>query len=84
MGAELGYYLSIAENYLNKSDQAQYSDKIKQNLSTIIKLIKEFPIENVENIDIFAETDKIRSLFKKACALLKIDAHYTEIDRLSF
>ncbi|KAI4458703.1 hypothetical protein MML48_7g00010045 [Holotrichia oblita] len=84
LGAELGYYLSIAENYLNRSDQAEYSEKIKHNLTTIVKLIKEFPIENVDNVDIFAETDKIRSAFKKACALLKIDAHYSEIDHLSF
>ncbi|GJQ86230.1 hypothetical protein Trydic_g8930 [Trypoxylus dichotomus] len=84
LGAELGYYLSIAEDYFNESDEKPYSEKIKNNLSTIIKSINEFPKENVDDVDIFAEIDKIRSLFKKACALLKIDAHFSEIDKLSF
>lgn len=85
IGAELGYYLGIANLYLSKfeNDQA-ISDRKIENLTLLIDLIQNFPKLNADNIDIIAEFDKIKILFKKTCALLKIDAAFPEVDQLSF
>lgn len=79
----MGYYISICES-LSKDPKKEHSDKIKSNLSKIIELINNFPRDNIENFDIFQEIEKIRNIFKKICALTKIDAFYPEVDNLSF
>ncbi|XP_071051583.1 protein LTO1 homolog [Onthophagus taurus] len=82
VGAELGYYLSVAESYLKSSEKL--SEKVLKSLKKLVDEVNKFPNCNNKDVDILSELDNIRSLFKKTCALLKVDAFYPELDNLSF
>ncbi|KAF2899992.1 hypothetical protein ILUMI_06185 [Ignelater luminosus] len=86
IGAELGYYCGVVENLLmlHKENADPRIEKNKKHLETLKTLIESFPKHNSEEVDILALADNIRTLFKKVCALFKIDAAYPEADKLSF
>lgn len=80
LGAELGYYLAIA----TKHSKTTKSDKILTNLTNLIGLINSFPKTNDPEVDIIQSAENIRALFKKVCALLKIDGKFPGADKLTF
>lgn len=81
IGAEIGFYHSVTNYYL---DNDSVSDKAKVVLTSLKKLIEDFPKNNVDDVDIVELLAKIQLLYKKACALLKITLSYPERDNLSF
>lgn len=83
IGAELGYYLGVALATLNDKDK-KLNEKLTVHLQEIIDLINKFPQTNVDDVDIKSELEKVKSLYKKICSLLKLNATYPEIDQLSF
>lgn len=83
IGAELGYFLSII-NFNLQRETDPTKEKNQKYLRFIKETIENFPQKNDERVDIIKELENIRSLFKKACALLKIDSTYPESDKLSF
>lgn len=80
LGAELGYYLAVATKYTKITK----SDKILTNLTNLIGLINSFPKTNDPEVDIIKSAENIRALFKKVCALLKIDGKFPGADKLTF
>lgn len=82
IGAELGYYCGFLERFIEEDNLP--SDKAKIAVKNVIELIEGFPKENADNVDILNLLEQIRGRFKKACALLKVNAVYSEKDNLSF
>lgn len=80
LGAELGYYLAVATTHFEKTN----SDKILKNLTNLKELINSFPKTNDPEVDIIQSAENIRALFKKVCALLKIDGKFPGADKLTF
>lgn len=80
LGAELGYYLAVATTHIEKTK----SDKILKNLTNLKDLINSFPKTNDPEVDIIQSAENIRALFKKVCALLKIDGKFPGADKLTF
>lgn len=80
LGAELGYYLAVAKTHFERTK----SDKILKNLTNLTNLINSFPKTNDPEIDIIQSAENIRALFKKVCALLKIDGKFPGADKLTF
>lgn len=83
LGAELGYYAGIVAVY-RQHRQPPIDSKIHTVLSAVEAAIANVPSTNDPDVDIFERVDKARSLFRRACALLKIDGRYPEADTLSF
>lgn len=80
LGAELGYYLGVATTHFGTTK----NDKIEKNLTNLISLINSFPKTNDPEVDIIQSAENIRALFKKVCALLKIDGKFPGADKLTF
>lgn len=83
IGSELGYYygvLSIQKVALTTSS----TERTIKAVETCLQLIDAYPRSNDEHVDIFAELEKIRSLYRKTCALLKIASKYPGANKLSF
>lgn len=84
ISAELGYYLGIVETLLVTKEPVHSSEKSFHNLQTLKDLIHKYPNDNSESIDLITELENIRSLYKKTCAILKINAPYIKPLNLSF
>lgn len=86
VGSELGYYFGIVECLLHKSsnDDTTKNNKRTINLLRLKSLIDSFPHYNAEDIDFLDLLDNIRTLFKKVCALFKINLSYPEASKVSF
>lgn len=86
IGAEIGYYKGVAETLLVISDRRKHDipAKVINALQKVSDLINQFPTSNEEDVDIIAACDSIRARFKKACALLKIDGTFPELNKFSF
>lgn len=83
IGRELGYYNGILTGH-NKTNQTTHSERTVTAVETCLRLIDNYPRTNDEHVDIFEELEKIRSQYRKACALLKISSKYPEANKLSF
>ncbi|KDR23937.1 hypothetical protein L798_10810 [Zootermopsis nevadensis] len=80
IGAEIGYYKGVIDILLiitNKRKQ-DIPDKVVSALQKVSDVINHFPSSNVEDVDTIAAHDNVRAMFKKACALLKIDGTFPE------
>lgn len=86
IGAEIGYYKGVIETLLVVHDKKKHDIPVKviNALQKVSDLINQFPTSNVEDIDIKAACDSVRAGFKKACALLKIDGTFPELNKFSF
>ncbi|XP_025832333.1 protein ORAOV1 homolog [Agrilus planipennis] len=87
LGAELGYYSAVIEVYLEQIKQGfecPASVNIIKNIETLKEAIDSFPTSNIQSEDILGLADRIRTLFKKVCALLKLKISYPEGDKMSF
>lgn len=83
LGAELGYYAGIVAVH-RQHRQPPIESKLGTVLSAVEAAIANVPSTNDPDVDIFERVDKVRSLFRRACALLKISGRYPEADTLSF
>ncbi|XP_014241019.1 oral cancer-overexpressed protein 1 homolog [Cimex lectularius] len=72
IGAELGYYSAFTSYYL--SLLPGLSDKVSNCLEKLKEKVRSVPTENLESFDVHGALDASRALFKKSCALLKIDS----------
>lgn len=81
LGAELGYYYGVLQSHCNNETNTERQQK---SISTVLKLIDEFPRTNDEQADILGLADSIRAQYRKACAILKISGKYPDSDQLSF
>lgn len=82
VGAELGYYCGVLVTL--ETNKAEYSEKALKTFETLEELLGNFPRINADDVDIVAEAEKVRTLFKKFCAQVKLDLSYPEVDNLSF
>lgn len=81
IGAELGYYYGILSSYSNRETN---TEKQQKSIEAVLTSIDEFPRTNDEAVDILGLADKIRALYRKACAILKINGKFPEADTLTF
>jgi hypothetical protein len=86
IGAEIGYYKGVVETLLVISGKTKHDmpGKVINALRKVLELINQFPTSNEEDADIIGACDSVRARFKKACALLKIDGTYPELNKKSF
>ncbi|XP_076241753.1 uncharacterized protein LOC143183868 [Calliopsis andreniformis] len=82
LGAQLGYYCGIVEQYIhtNKSD----SEKGVTIAKELLQDIYNFPRHNDETIDILKNMDDIKFKYAKFCSLTKTCPLYPEADKLDF
>ncbi|XP_076651031.1 uncharacterized protein LOC143358060 [Halictus rubicundus] len=82
IGAQLGYYCGVLEQYLNtdnpKSQKATFIAK------QLLQDISDFPRFNSETVDFFERVDNIKFKYAKFCALAKTSSSYPETDKLEF
>lgn len=83
LGAELGYYAGVVSVY-RAHLKPQTGTKIDSAFEAVERAIALVPSTNDENVDIFECMDKVRSLYRRLCALLKISGRYPEADTLNF
>lgn len=85
LGAELGYYAGVVAVYrAHLQPKEEAGTKIAAAFEAVEKAIALVPATNDENVDIFDRMDKVRSLYRRLCALLKISGRYPEADTLNF
>lgn len=83
LGAELGYYAGVACVYRQHLQPAADS-KLDAALAAVENAALRMPTSNDADVDLFERVNKVRSLYKRLCALLKISGRYPEADTLSF
>jgi len=86
IGAELGYYNGVLEQYLQNNRDTDANCKkttilAKQLLQDIHST---FPDHQDDNLDIQTAVDNIKSKYKKFCSLTKINPLYPETNKLEF
>ncbi|XP_065338074.1 protein LTO1 homolog [Cloeon dipterum] len=69
LGTELGFYRGIATAMVKTSTESKGVDAMKN----VIDLLDNFPVVVTKDMDINEEVNKVRSAYRKACSLLKID-----------
>lgn len=82
IGSELGYYYGILSE--QKEELSTSTERTVKAVENCLELIDAYPRINDEHVDIFGELEKIRSLYRKTCALLKISSKYPGANKLSF
>lgn len=82
IGAQLGYYSGILEQYLTTN--RCNSEKAVSIAKTLLQDIYNFPKFNDETVDILKIVDNIKFKYAKFCALTKISSSYPEVDKLDF
>lgn len=83
LGAELGYYAGIVAVH-RQHRQPPPDSKLHAALGAVEAAIALVPPTNDPEVDIFERVDRVRALFRRVCALLKISGRYPEADTLSF
>ena len=83
IGAELGYYKGVAQALLIKRKLDQ-TDKINEAFKNVVRLVDQMPNTNTDDFDIISHYNIIKTSFKKACALIKLNLAYPESRKLSF
>ncbi|XP_043524437.1 uncharacterized protein LOC122536271 [Frieseomelitta varia] len=82
LGAQLGYYSGILEQYLSTNEcNTEKSVSIARKLLQDIYNVPKF---NDETVDMLKTIDNIKSQYAKFCALAKICSSYPETDKLNF
>lgn len=82
LGAQLGYYSGILEQYLNANKCN--SEKGVCIAKELLQDIYNFPKFNDDTVDVSNALDNIKSKYAKFCALIKICSSYPETDKLEF
>lgn len=85
VGAKLGFYAFVLKQYLEDFQSGSHNaiEKTKP-IEDLLKVVKDFPFANVENVDILELLNNIGAKFKKICVLFKINIKYPDTDELSF
>lgn len=82
LGAQLGYYSGILEQYLHANKP--HSEKGVTVAKELLQDIYSFPRHNNETVDIQKSMDDIKFKYAKFCSLTKMSALYPEADKLDF
>lgn len=82
IGTELGYYYGILS--VQRKESTTFTERAIKAVDACMGLIDSYPRTNDEHVDLFAELEKIRSQYRKTCALLKISSKYPGANKLSF
>ncbi|XP_076166680.1 uncharacterized protein LOC143146349 [Ptiloglossa arizonensis] len=82
LGAQLGYYSGILEQYLSKNKTN--SDKAVTIAKELLHNIYSFPRHNDDTLDILKLMDDIKFKYAKFCSLTKLCPLYPEMDKLDF
>lgn len=80
IGAQLGYFSSFT-NY--STEHLNLSEKQHKIALNIKNLIEKFPQINSED-DIVQKLSEVQAEFKKFTSLLKVDAPFNELNKLTF
>lgn len=89
-GCELGYEIGFYKGFVQmikhsiEKDCNKYPDRVTEAVAKLIKLIDEFPLNNVEDSDLITLRDEIRGRYKRLCSMLKIDVFLPVADNLAF
>jgi len=86
IGAELGYYNGVLEQYLqNNGDTDTNCKKTTLLAKQLLQDIRStFPDHQDDNLDIQTAVHNIKLKYKKFCSLTKINPSYPETDKLEF
>ncbi|KZC10558.1 PREDICTED: protein ORAOV1 homolog [Dufourea novaeangliae] len=82
IGAQLGYYCGVLEQYLNANKFN--SEKGVTIAKELLQNIYNFPKHNEENVDILGTVDSIKFKYAKFCSLTKTCSSYPEADKFDF
>ena len=82
LGAQLGYYCGILEQYLSTSEAN--SGKAVDVAKALLRDIHSFPRCNNETVDIEKRMDDIKFKYAKFCSLTKTCPSYPEAEKLDF
>ncbi|KAG7200477.1 hypothetical protein KM043_001043 [Ampulex compressa] len=82
LGAQLGYYSGILEQYLGVNDTE--NNKVAAVAKKILDDIEKFPRQNDDTVDIENAMEGIKFQYAKFCAMAKISSVYPEADKLNF
>ncbi|XP_054008794.1 uncharacterized protein LOC128892404 [Hylaeus anthracinus] len=82
LGAQLGYYSGILEQYL--STNKPNSEKAVSLAKELLQIIYSFPRHNNNTVDILKSMDDIKFKYAKFCSLTKTSPLYPEMDKLDF
>lgn len=76
---DLGFMEGVAQFWLQalrqstiKNEGSRKRTKLLQHLESLLHMIDELPVENVDTIDLGAATERIRAKYKLSCSLLNI------------
>ncbi|XP_066257172.1 protein LTO1 homolog [Euwallacea similis] len=75
-GSELGYYEALAQYYIENAENLRIPSKILKPLNALKEGCDEFPHTNSEETDLFEAIEKLRVLYKKIAAQLKIKSDF--------
>uniref|UniRef100_A0A1Q3FIZ3 Essential protein Yae1 N-terminal domain-containing protein n=1 Tax=Culex tarsalis TaxID=7177 RepID=A0A1Q3FIZ3_CULTA len=84
VGAELGFYYGVICGQEKALQESGGSSKGESLLKELKREIEEFPRFNDLEADIVEGLVRMRTKYKKLCALLKISAKYVRPNELSF
>ncbi|XP_076295634.1 uncharacterized protein LOC143216459 [Lasioglossum baleicum] len=82
IGAQLGYYCGILEQYLDTDEPK--TEKAALIAKELLRDISNFPRFNSETVDFLDSVDNIKFKYARFCALTKISSSYPEADKLEF
>lgn len=81
IGQEIGFYVGFTEGWLKhftNETENKKSEKVLSSLDKLNRLAKDFPSDNLKDVDVVEKLDVMRAKFKIVCSLLKIPADYTK------
>ncbi|XP_066152358.1 protein LTO1 homolog [Euwallacea fornicatus] len=76
LGSELGYYEAFAQHYIEYAENLKIPSKSLKTLNVLKQGCEEFPHTNSEDIDLLEAIEKLRVLYKKIAAQLKIKSDF--------
>jgi hypothetical protein len=83
IGAEIGYYRGFV-NTLQELYPEKLTDKVTGAVSKLKDQLDKIPDENRDDSDLIEMRDSSRTLYKKACSLLKVSPVVPDLSELSY
>lgn len=81
IGQEIGFYVGFTQGWikhLSSQTENKKSEKVIANLEKLNNLAKDFPSDNLKDVDVVEKLDTMRAKFKTICSLLKIPADFSK------
>lgn len=82
LGAQLGYYCGILEQYLSENKRS--TEKGVCMATELLQEISSFPKFNDETVDVYKAIDNIKFKYAKFCSITKVYLLYPEANKLDF